>query len=236
MTKSLSKAKIDQLGDRLREGPVTEPDLMLLDDYRLSFREAYEFVVTRIRERLGLEATGRPAKSTSSIIEKLRRETIRLSQMQDIAGCRMIVEDLAAQDSTVAAFQAEFKDSTLVDRRKHPSYGYRAVHVIVRHSGKHVEVQVRTILQHLWAEYSEKWSDVVDPSLKYGGGMEKIQASLMRASRIVERHELMEIRVKLRVQEAESDAEILALAQEAAGIRKEIMQMFQDGISSLENG
>jgi len=33
-----------------------------------------------------------------------------------------------------------------------------------------VEIQVRTALQHLWAELSERLADVVDSSIKYGGG------------------------------------------------------------------
>jgi ppGpp synthetase/RelA/SpoT-type nucleotidyltranferase len=33
-----------------------------------------------------------------------------------------------------------------------------------------VEIQVRTYLQHLWAELSERSSDVVDSDIKYGGG------------------------------------------------------------------
>jgi hypothetical protein len=41
----LSKTQIDKLGERLRKGNVTEDDLRLLDEYRLSFSEAYEFVV-----------------------------------------------------------------------------------------------------------------------------------------------------------------------------------------------
>jgi (p)ppGpp synthase/HD superfamily hydrolase len=88
-----SKSKIDQLGDRLRKGAIDEDDLRLLDAYRRSFAESYEFVVDKIRQDLRLVPTGRPAKSTSSIIDKLDRESIRLSQIQDIAGCRIVVSD-----------------------------------------------------------------------------------------------------------------------------------------------
>jgi putative GTP pyrophosphokinase len=87
----LSKSQINRLGDRLRTHDLNEADLRLLDSYRRSFTEVYEDVVGRIRDQLSLEPTGRPAKSTTSIIEKLRREKTRLSRMQDIAGCRVIV-------------------------------------------------------------------------------------------------------------------------------------------------
>ncbi|GAC1306974.1 MAG: hypothetical protein NVSMB21_10350 [Vulcanimicrobiaceae bacterium] len=39
----------------------------------------------------------RTAKSTSSIVAKLQRESTRLSQIQDIAGCRIVVPTIAAQ-------------------------------------------------------------------------------------------------------------------------------------------
>lgn len=90
-----SKTQIDKLGERLKEGNIAEDDLRLLDEYRLSFSEAYETVVGVIQNQLGLEPTGRPAKSTTSISEKLRRESIRLTQIQDIAGCRLVVPDVS---------------------------------------------------------------------------------------------------------------------------------------------
>src|SRR5437763_2062336 len=181
MAGELSKTQIDRLGDRLRKGNISEADLRLLDQYRRSFSGAYEVVVGAIRTELGLEPTGRPAKSTTSISDKLRRESIRLTQIQDIAGCRLIVPDVAVQESVVQSLKNLFEDTTTIDRRERPSYGYRAVHVVVKHSGKLIETQVRTSLQQLWAELSEKYSDVVDPAIKYGGGSKDAQELLESA-------------------------------------------------------
>ena len=181
----VSKTKIDRLGGRLRKGNIDEGDLQLLDSYRLSFAEPYELIVGTIRNDLSLEPTGRPAKSTSSISEKLRRESIRLTQIQDIAGCRLVVSDIIEQDKVVESLVRLFSNASIVDRRSIPSHGYRAVHVIASVRGKSVEIQVRTSLQHLWAELSEKFSDVVDPAIKYGGGDDVIQQILMRASNLV---------------------------------------------------
>ena len=166
----LTKSQINRLGDRLRKGDPIETDRKLLDEYRRSFREAYETVVGHLRNRLKLEPTGRPAKTTTAIIEKLRREKTRLSQMQDIAGCRIVRASLLDQDNAVAQIQQIFKSSILIDRRYRPSHGYRAVHVVVEQFGKLVEVQVRTSLQHTWAEFSEKLSDEFGHEIKYGGG------------------------------------------------------------------
>lgn len=169
---NLSKTQIDRLGDRIRQGSLTEADLRLLDDYRRSFSEAYETVVQIMHNQLQLEPTGRPAKSTGAIIEKLRRESIRLSQVQDIAVCRVITADIGEQERVVTALQNVFPGAITVDRRASPSYGYRAVHVIASVHEKLVEVQIRTSLQHLWAELSEKFADVYDPHIKYGKGDE----------------------------------------------------------------
>jgi len=85
-----------------------------------------------------------------------------------------------------------FQKVTIVDRREQPSHGYRAVHAIVELNEKQIEVQVRTSLQHLWAELSEKFSDVVNPGIKYGYGDEEALQSVERLSwmiYIVERFE-----------------------------------------------
>jgi putative GTP pyrophosphokinase len=186
---STSKTQIDLLGDRLKRGKVSDDDLVLLVDYRASFVEAYEEVVAAVRASTQLEPTGRPAKSTTSIIEKLRRETIRLSQMQDIAGCRLVVEDIAAQDRVVERLKATFAKVVIADRRKEPSYGYRAVHVIVTARSRFVEIQIRTELQHLWAQVSERLSDVFGPAIKYGGSDRKAQDLLSRIAKRIEDYE-----------------------------------------------
>jgi putative GTP pyrophosphokinase len=185
MNEEASKSEIDRLGDRLRKGTVDESDSRLLDRYRLSFVDAYEIVVGTVRDELGLEPTGRPAKSTTSIAEKLRRESIRLTQIQDIAGCRLVIFDAVAQNRVVEALSRVFPTAIIVDRREKPSHGYRAVHVIAKLAGKSVEIQVRTALQHLWAELSEKYSDVVDPAIKYGGGSSSVQVILRGTSNLI---------------------------------------------------
>src|SRR5215216_4354217 len=194
MATELSKTQVDRLGGRLRTGNITEADLRLLDQYRRSFTEAYEVVVEAVRKELLLEPTGRPAKSTTSISDKLRRESIRLSQIQDIAGCRLIVTDIAAQESVVQSLTSLFEHTTVSDRRAKPSHGYRAVHVIVNSQGRLIEIQIRTAFQQLWAELSEKFSDVIDPAIKYGGGNETIQTLLADLSNDVAAQEALELR------------------------------------------
>jgi putative GTP pyrophosphokinase len=204
----LSNTQIDRLGDRLRAGSPTDSDLRTLDEFRRSFGGAYGNVIQAI-ERLGLEPTGRPAKSTGSIIEKLHRESIRLTQVQDIAGCRVVVTDRKEQDAIVRALGDAFPDAAVIDRRQAPSYGYRAVHVVPKVGGKAVEIQVRSALQHLWAELSEKLSDVVDKNVKYGGGPERLQQALISASNMIRRFEETEARLApIYAQVSELDAQV----------------------------
>ncbi len=113
--KKLSNSQIDRLGERLKTEVATE-DLRLLDEFRRSFSKSYENVVDRVKEEISAELasvsksvmfayflgygsfSGRPAKSTSAIVEKLRRESVRLSQMQDIAGFRVVVDTIVSQE------------------------------------------------------------------------------------------------------------------------------------------
>lgn len=190
-----TNSQVDRLGERLRGGQPSADDLRLLDQYRRSFTEPYEYVVSTVRSQLRLDPTGRPAKSTASIVDKLRRESARLSQMQDIAGCRIVVPDVVAQDSAVQTLVPHLGQVKIFDRRQSPSHGYRAVHIVVHHSEKNVEIQIRSVLQHMWAELSEKAADVIDPAVKYGGGPEWLRTILMAPIRTISELEELYIRM-----------------------------------------
>lgn len=96
------------------------------------------------------------------------------------------------QERVATALQKVFPLSEVIDRRKAPSHGYRAIHVVVTVDDKLIEVQVRTQLQHLWAELSEKYSDKIDPAIKYGGGDSEIKGFLSDAAALVARIESIE--------------------------------------------
>lgn len=236
MANEVSKTQLDRLGDRLRKGEISEADLRLLDQYRRSLSDAYETVVRRIRQELTLEPTGRPAKSTPSIVEKLRRESIRLTQIQDIAGCRVIVAGILDQDKTVQALTNLFERTTIIDRRQQPSHGYRAVHVIVSHDGKMIEIQIRTTLQHLWAELSEKFADVFDPEMKYGGGDKTYREILTDWSLLVESHELSEeelAELRERLQSTSQESVSNARKQRITELTREAVT-FQERLESIK--
>ena len=226
----LSKSQIDKLGERLRVGSHGEAELRLLDVYRRSFGDSRDAVVARIRQTLSLKPTVRLAKTTGSIVEKLRRESIRLSQMQDVAGCRIVVADLAEQDEAVSKLLNEFTNVNLVDRRNKPHFGYRAVHVMVRDDDKLVEVQVRTVLQHLWAELSEKLADSLDPHIKYGGGDAHVRRLLDELSTHVVTLEDFDRRVVELTHSGADGAELRVLEMEHKKRKQEFSKSLLKGI------
>jgi putative GTP pyrophosphokinase len=190
--KKLTVSQLNKIGDRLRKNMASDDDLRLLDTFRLSFTAAYERVFDEL-SKLGLNPWGSPQKTTLSIVAKLNREKTRLSRMQDIAGCRVEVQNLMEQDRVVHELKTKFLDASIHDRRVKSSHGYRAVHVIVVIEERPVEIQVRTPLQHSWASATEKLSDVLDPEIKYGGGPEGIQKQLAYISDLFANYETAEV-------------------------------------------
>ncbi len=165
---SLSKSAIDKLGETLKQTPVSRESLIALDQYRLTFHTAIAQVRNALNEQCGVQCTLRPSKSTPSIIAKLiRQPSARLTQIQDIAGLRVIVKDYAEQDALRDKVKALYPDCKIYDRREKPSFGYRAVHLVMKVEERLVELQIRTEFQHLWAQVSEKHADILGHSVKY---------------------------------------------------------------------
>jgi len=151
--------------------------------------------------------------------------------MQDIAGCRVVVGDIVEQDRVVQSIRNSFPGISTVDRRKSPSHGYRAVHAIAEVNDKIIEIQVRSSSQHLWAELSEKLSDVIDPAIKYGGGQSDLQQMLAKSSRtVVELEELETNLAKLPDQEKIRRG----WNTEVDRLKQDLQLIFQTSISWLQ--
>lgn len=168
----MTKSQINKLGERLRTALELDADtLSRLQQFRASYDEPMSRAQTLLRE-VGLEATSR-LKTTNTIIEKLRRERTRLAEMQDIGGLRIVSEvDLTTQDEIVSRIVAAFPVTKVIDRRRNPTHGYRAVHVIATLDERPIEIQVRTQLQDLWAQAMERLADEAGREIRYGGASE----------------------------------------------------------------
>ena len=187
----LSKTQIDALGDRLRrEEPELPDDLNAYISYATEFADALEEVDKAVADS-GLEIATSRFKSLASTVAKLRRQSIRLTQIEDIAGCRVVVDALTEQDEAVGAISTAFPAHRVRDFRDNPRFGYRAVHVIVTTgNGRAVEVQLRTRAQNIWANVSEGAAEHWGIEVKYGGGPSEIRAVLDNASRGVQSYDL----------------------------------------------
>ena len=151
MDERFRRAEIDRLGEAMRQRDLTDEEVDLYNAYRDSFRPALTSVLDVLNDAGAPPATERE-KTIWSTVAKLRRSTARLSQVQDIAGCRVVVPLRRDQDELVERLTEAAPKWRLIDRRDRPSHGYRAVHLVGIAADRHVEVQVRTELQHLWAE------------------------------------------------------------------------------------
>jgi ppGpp synthetase/RelA/SpoT-type nucleotidyltranferase len=168
----LSRSQIDKLGRRLRRagvGGLSDADRNLLEQLIASHGPALAAVQERLSEELGVHVTSR-TKTTGTLVEKLQRNRgMALSRMQDIAGVRLVMEmNRSEQDELVDVIVELFPGADKTDRRQEPSYGYRAVHVVVEMDQRFVEIQVRTVLQDLWAQMIERLADVWGRGIRYG--------------------------------------------------------------------
>lgn len=191
----ISKSALDRLGRRMAAGDhVENDDLELFALVASACQEAADQVRAQLAV-LGYDATPR-VKSTGTLVDKLRRQHTRLSQVQDLAGARFVVRDRSAQDSAVSVicerFEATGCPCKVDDLREDDSYGYRAVHVIVQVGGIPVEVQVRTELQDSWAQIVEDLGDRWGRGIRYGQGPENPDATIQVAGRAFSRRQAME--------------------------------------------
>jgi hypothetical protein len=210
----LSNRQIDLLGDRLRRSDPTAENLELLGQVGELYAGPLAEVLGVLTD-LGLEPGGR-LKTVGTLVDKLRRmPDLPLSKMQDIAGAR-VVDGMTReeQDRLVARITARFDRYRVKDRRAEPSYGYRAVHVIVRVQGRPVEIQVRTYLQDLWAQIVERLADAWGRGIRYG---EPPSEPDLPAAGGRTRHGLIErvMRLSTAVRAVEDGSEMLVMADRA---------------------
>jgi ppGpp synthetase/RelA/SpoT-type nucleotidyltranferase len=175
MPLSMSGRQINKLGERLASpGPISDDDYALLARVVNDYQVVLDQVESKLRG-LGMQATTR-VKTTGTLIDKLRRQPdLPLSAIRDIAGARIVIdggrwEQDQVTDRIIEEFASCPKAPRLIDRRKQPSHGYRAVHVVVFEEGTPVEVQIRTKIQDTWAQITEKLGDAWGRGLRYGLG------------------------------------------------------------------
>ncbi len=164
---------LDELGEAIRTDTMTPADWALFRELRQQWRSSLDSLKSELDQMNDLQhliVSGR-LKNTQTIREKLSRSTLRLSNIRDIIGCRvMLPNNIAVQDAVVwdIAILIQSDRHKIIDRRVNSNNGYRAVHLELRRDEMICEIQVRTQLQDLWATTSEAFGEKVGRGFRYG--------------------------------------------------------------------
>ncbi|MBU1204180.1 MAG: RelA/SpoT domain-containing protein [Nanoarchaeota archaeon] len=178
--KGYSKSKVDWTGDVLISETSSVNDkekaLEILDNWRAIHRypmHIFKKRLKRVSEKMNKEALAvQRLKRLPSILKKLQRRyygnnpTMKLSQMQDIAGCRVVMPnvELAKKLYKESYLRGDLKHKRVNEKdyiTRPKNDGYRSIHLIYKYksdkegkkgyNGLLIEVQIRSKLQHLWA-------------------------------------------------------------------------------------
>jgi ppGpp synthetase/RelA/SpoT-type nucleotidyltranferase len=170
-----SKNRVDQAGYRAASGTETQKDIEVIENWRAAHAQllnTFKQILYNRANKIHCAVVQR-LKRRPTIINKLSRDpemSVRLSQMQDIAGCRIIfdkIEDLykfkAMMDDSRFNHKLKYEKDYIAEPKDD---GYRGIHQIYQYqveprrghasenqpwNGMRVEIQYRTSLQHIWA-------------------------------------------------------------------------------------
>lgn len=186
-----SKGQVDKAGQTLIAPTSSQEEiydaLTIINNWRSSHSFPLNTLQVGLRQRarqVDPEAlVAQRIKRLSSIEAKLSRfRTIRLSQMQDIGGCRAVVKGVAnVRELTDLHRKSAMKHKLLRidDYLESPqSSGYRGIHLIYRYysdrsdtyNGLQIEIQLRSLLQHAWATAVETVGTFLKQALKSSQG------------------------------------------------------------------
>ncbi|MEQ9210464.1 MAG: RelA/SpoT domain-containing protein [Pseudomonadales bacterium] len=178
-----SKSQIDKAGrylsDARREYDEEVLALELIfDEYRKSHLEPLTRLTLELQGWLQEQDQNyyiaQRLKRKPQIIRKLNRFSVRLTQLQDIGGCRIIVENNKDVEDVYSLLRGKLESSGFANIARVTDYrdkgrddtGYRALHVFLEVSGKMLELQIRSRIQHYWSESIERTSVIYGKRLK----------------------------------------------------------------------
>ena len=97
-------------------------------------------------------------KRMNQIIHKLERfPGSKLARIEDIGGCRAVVETSSDMGLVLEKIQTNWEIVRMRNYVDHPKIsGYRAIHLVTEKDGHRIEVQLRTKGQQAWANAVEK--------------------------------------------------------------------------------
>lgn len=192
-TKKHSRTKIDKAGRDLvcttTEAELASSALAMINDWRSFHAFPLNSITVALKQKSRrIEANSfvvQRLKRARSIISKLSREpSMRLTQMQDVGGCRAVfrdVDDVYELKNSYLNSRGQFEVVHIDDYIRSPKRsGYRSLHLVLRYKSKKypqydnllIEVQARTRTQHAWATAVETVGAVLGQALKSSEGEE----------------------------------------------------------------
>jgi ppGpp synthetase/RelA/SpoT-type nucleotidyltranferase len=175
----------------LKNGSLADEELQWASDIVNNWRYAHNYPLNTFKVTLRSYAkkafpaaiVAERRKRLESILFKLYREPMmRLTQMQDIAGCRAIVGSVTGVYRLLEIYKKsnlKHKLHQVKDYIRNPKKsGYRGVHMIYEYNsdkvktwnGLKVELQIRSPLQHVWATAVETVGAFTRQALKSSMG------------------------------------------------------------------
>lgn len=161
----------------------------IIDNFRVAHAYPLTVLQTTLRNRGCVIYTdciiAQRLKRLSAILSKLNRfPTMKLWDMQDIGGCRAVLDSIAAVQKLVDTYKSsKYKITSKFvgekDYINHPKdSGYRSRHLVYRYIGENnhsfdslkIEIQIRTNLQHAWATAVETVDAFTKQALKSSKG------------------------------------------------------------------
>lgn len=180
-----------------------EEALKIINNWRASHSFPMQVIYMHLREISPDGAiVAQRLKRLHSITHKLSRfPNMSLTSMQDIGGCRIIVNTLSEVDNMVARLKKSRMRHKLkeeYDYVKTPKTdGYRCYHMVYsyfsdrnpKYNGLFIEIQIRTHIQHMWATAVETMDTFTGDPLKLGQGSEENREFFVRASKLLQLYE-----------------------------------------------
>lgn len=161
----LSNKQINKIGESIKI-EVNEDNLNKLVDYRDQFLGPIFEISLGLKKLLSESnypflLSGR-LKRIKSIIRKLKRpqnKNMDLTRMADIAGIRILVDNISDQDGIFDYLKSKFDILKIFDYRE-IDQNYKSLHFhLIDENNKTIEIQLRTLGQHTWADESESFGE-----------------------------------------------------------------------------
>ena len=185
-----SRTRVDKAGDEI----TRSEDFMqyvnalgVVNNWRASHQyplNTFQMTLRRKAQKIDkLSIVAQRIKRFESIHRKLESGTMKLTQMQDIGGCRAIMSDCEGVYRLKNLYEKAGFDHVMIGEKDYilspKDDGYRSLHLIYRYigtpmnshySGLKIEIQIRSQLQHAWATAVEAVGTFTKQALKWRGG------------------------------------------------------------------